>query len=254
MALALADAAATPADVDYVNAHATGTQEHDEVEMRVYVEALGCGPHKRVTPYVYANKGALGHGLGAAGLVSLVLACLCAKSRSVPPMPWLTDPIGTPFPLTPEASNLKASSTHAVFAAGFGGLMAALTAANERATLNLANRLYGQRGFGFAPDYLALLDRHYGAGLEQLDFRADPDAARRAINAWVEGQTAQKIRDLLAPGSLDGGTRLVLVNAIYFLGTWQEPLPVDATAEAPFHRERGGAAPVPFMHVTGRFG
>lgn len=139
-------------------------------------------------------------------------------------------------------------------AAGFGGLMTALTAANEHATLNLANRLYGQRGLGFSPEYLALLDRHYGAGLEQIDFRADPAAARRTINAWVEEQTANKILNLLAPGSLDGGTRLVLVNAIHFLGTWQEPFPVEATADAPFHRERGGEVSVPFMHVTGRFG
>jgi serpin B len=139
-------------------------------------------------------------------------------------------------------------------AAGFGGLMTALTAANEHATLNLANRLYGQRGFGFAPEYLALLERHYGAGLEQLDFGADPDAARGAINAWVEEQTADKIQDLLPSGSLDDQTRLVLVNAIYFLGTWQEPFPADATADAPFHRERGGDVPVPFMNVAGRFG
>jgi len=139
-------------------------------------------------------------------------------------------------------------------AAGFGGLMTALTAANEHATLNLANRLYGQRGFGFAPAYLALLERHYGAGLAQLDFRADPEAARLVINAWVEDQTAQKIRNLLPSGSLDDRTRLVLVNAIHFLGTWQEPFPVDATADAPFHRERGGDVAVPFMHVTGRFG
>jgi serpin B len=139
-------------------------------------------------------------------------------------------------------------------AAGFAGLMTSLTAANKQVTLNLANRLYGQRGFGFSPEYLALLDRHYGAGLEQLDFGADPEAARRTINAWVEEQTAQKIRDLLAPGLLNAETCLVLVNAIHFLGTWQEPFPVKATTDASFHRERGGDVTVPFMHVTDNFG
>lgn len=139
-------------------------------------------------------------------------------------------------------------------AASFGRLMGQLTADQEFATLRLANRLYGQTGFGFRPEFLGDLERHFGAGLQQLDFRADPDAARGVINAWVEEQTADRIKDLLASGSLDVGTRLVLVNAVYFLGTWQKPFPVDATADAPFHRAPADRVTVPFMHVTGHFG
>jgi serpin B len=149
---------------------------------------------------------------------------------------------------------LHLSGDDAGVAAAFGDLMTTLTAANDHATLNVANRLYGQHDFGFSPAFLGLLKRHYGAGLEEVDFRTDPDAARRNINTWVEQQTAQKIRNLLVPGALHAGTRLVLVNAIHFLGTWQQPFAVDATTDAPFHRERGGDVTAPFMHVTGRFG
>lgn len=148
---------------------------------------------------------------------------------------------------------LHLSGDDAHVAAGFGRLLADLTAPNDQVTLNLANRLYGQRGVGFAPEFLSLLERHYGAGLERVDFRADPDAVRRDINAWVESRTASKIRDLLPPGALNDTTRLVLVNAIHFLGTWQQPFPVHSTRDAPFHRERGGDATVPFMHVIGSF-
>lgn len=139
-------------------------------------------------------------------------------------------------------------------AAAFGRLMAQLNADRESATLRVANRLYGQAGFGFRPSFLADLERHFGAGLQELDFRADPEAARGVINAWVEDRTEDRIRDLLAAGSLDASTRLVLVNAVYFLGTWQKPFPVDATADAPFHKADGGEVTVPFMHVGGRFG
>jgi 3-oxoacyl-(acyl-carrier-protein) synthase len=96
--------------VDLLHPHATGTVEHDPPEMAVYRD-LG------QVRDVYACKGALGHGLGAAGLVSLVLACLCAKANRKPPMPWLTDPI-VPFDRSPELRS------HAVFAAGFGGHVA----------------------------------------------------------------------------------------------------------------------------------
>lgn len=141
-----------------------------------------------------------------------------------------------------------------VVAAGFGAQMREVARDDGAVTVNLANRLYGQRGTPFSPGYLALLERHFGAGLEQVDYRRDPEAARRLINGWVEEQTAQKIRDLLGPGTVKPMTELVLVNAVYFLGKWSEPFPKRATADAPFHRERGGDVTTKFMRTTGRFG
>ena len=106
--------------IDMLHPHAPGTPDHDPAELSAYVDTL---THAGQTepPDVYACKGALGHSLGAAGLTALVLACLCAKARQRPAMPWLTDPIDTPLPLTAEATSLKPSTTHAIFAAGFAG-------------------------------------------------------------------------------------------------------------------------------------
>ena len=78
-------------------------------------------------PDVYACKGAIGHGLGVSGLAALVLACLCARAGRRPPMPWLTEPIDSPLAPSRDARfarNANASSTQAVFAAGFGGHVA----------------------------------------------------------------------------------------------------------------------------------
>lgn len=110
----------TGRDIDVIHPHAPGTPDHDPAELGVYADVL---KHlgRTESPNLYACKGALGHGLGAAGLSALVLACLCAKTRQRPPMPWLHEPIDSPLSLTPQASPLKASSTHAVFAAGFAG-------------------------------------------------------------------------------------------------------------------------------------
>lgn len=106
--------------IDVIHPHAPGTPDHDPAELSVYADVVKnagqAGP-----PNVYACKGALGHGLGAAGLTALVLACLCAKTRQRPPMPWLHEPIDSPLNLNLQASPLTASSTHAVFAAGFAG-------------------------------------------------------------------------------------------------------------------------------------
>ena len=111
--------------IDLLHPHAPGTPDHDPVELRALADVFNAS-REMTCEYApidtYASKGALGHGLGAAGLVSLVLACLCAQTRRRPPMPWLTEPMTpSPLPLQREAQTLPADSTHAVFAAGFGG-------------------------------------------------------------------------------------------------------------------------------------
>ncbi len=106
--------------IDVIHPHAPGTPDHDPAELNVYADVLNHSG-QTTTPDLYACKGALGHGLGAAGLSALVLACLCAKTRQRPPMPWLNDPIDSPLSLNPQASPLKPATTHAIFAAGFAG-------------------------------------------------------------------------------------------------------------------------------------
>jgi len=101
--------------------------------------------------------------------------------------------------------------------------------------LRVANRLWGQKGYEFLTEFLQTTKKYYGAELGAVDFAQNTEAARREINQWVEEQTAEKIKDLLPPGSVDAMTRLVLTNAIYFKGNWQEKFERDATKDAPFH-------------------
>jgi len=98
--------------------HATGTIDHDPNELNALSDA--CSTNAESTS-AYAVKGALGHSLGAAGLVSLVIACMIARHRRLPPMPWLSeDAISTPLRLHVSGRE-DTWASHAVFAAGFGG-------------------------------------------------------------------------------------------------------------------------------------
>ena len=97
------------------------------------------------------------------------------------------------------------------------------------ATLVTANALWGQKGDDFLPGFLALTRENYGAGLREVDFKSDREAARKAINDWVERQTRDKIVDLIQSSDLSKDTSLILTNAIYFKGTWSTPVPAAAT-------------------------
>ena len=121
------------------------------------------------------------------------------------------------------------------------------------ATLDVANALYGQAGQRFRQAFLRVLARDYGAGLRTADFERAAEAARAEINAWVSGQTAGKIPELLGPGGVDPSTRLMLVNAVYLKARWLVPFTKQSTFPDVFHAP-GGTVKVPTMHRTGTFG
>jgi serpin B len=119
--------------------------------------------------------------------------------------------------------------------------------------LRLANALWGQQGFDFLPAFLKLTHQNYGAGLREVDFRGNTEATRRTINAWVAKETQEKIKDLLKPGILDTNTRLVLTNAIYFKGDWEQQFKKGLTRVEPFHLSAGKEVKAPLMHQTADF-
>jgi serpin B len=118
-------------------------------------------------------------------------------------------------------------------------------------TLATADRLFGQRGLKFSPDFLATTKNDYGAELLPVDFQHDLEAARATINGWVADQTEHRITELFAPGELDPTTVLALVNAIVFQGTWEQRFDAGATANAPFQLAQGAAVQAPMMHNHG---
>jgi serpin B len=135
-----------------------------------------------------------------------------------------------------------------------GRLAAALTDPSRPVTLRIANRLFGEQSSRFERAYLESTRAAYGAALEPLDFRRAAEPARERINGWVEQQTERRIRDVVPPGAIDRDTRLVLVNAIYFLGDWAGAFEKAATRPAPFHTSRTDRKSVPTMHQTGVLG
>src|SRR5262249_35667038 len=115
-----------------------------------------------------------------------------------------------------------------------------------------ANQLFGQEGYAFRPEFLALMRHGYAAPLQPLDFRADVEGSRSTINSWVEDETHAKIRNLIPRGGIKHDTRLVLVNALYLKAPWAEPFKKEHTQPEPFHIAGATPRDVPTMQMTHR--
>ena len=113
--------------------------------------------------------------------------------------------------------------------------------------LSVANAVWGQATLTWQEAFLDVLAREYGAGVRLADFAADPEAARVAVNGWVEEETRGRIPELIAAGMVDVLTRMILVNAIYLKAPWAVPFEPDATRPAPFTLLDGSTVEVPFM-------
>ena len=118
----------------------------------------------------------------------------------------------------------------------------------KRIVLTIANAAFAQRDYPFEYAYLVALAQRYGSGIRLVDFKADPAAARRAINAWVKARTTDRIKQLLGPADVTTNSRLVLANAIYLKAPWAVPFRPKETSPGIFHRMSGSPVTVPMMH------
>ena len=74
-----------------------------------------------------------------------------------------------------------------------------------------------------------------------------PEESRKTINAWVEKETKDKIKNLIPAGEITVDTRLVLTNAIYFKAAWQTPFEPKMTKPGRFHLADGKTVETPMI-------
>jgi len=126
---AIADAGLTPDEVDYVNAHGTGTPENDKMEALALMAVLG--ERAKTTP-ISSNKSMVGHTLSAAGAVEAIFTLLTLDRQRIPPTINYTvaDP-AIPLDVVPNSAR-DATMRHAISNSfGFGGQNVALVFGRE---------------------------------------------------------------------------------------------------------------------------
>lgn len=116
--LALRDANVDTTDIDYINAHGTGTSYNDLAETKAIKEVFG--KHAYGVP-ISSTKSMIGHTIGASGAIEAVVSVLAIKHQKIPP----TINLETPDPecdldYVPNKSRIGKVSTVMSDSFGFG--------------------------------------------------------------------------------------------------------------------------------------
>ncbi|KAF0308008.1 Leukocyte elastase inhibitor C [Amphibalanus amphitrite] len=132
---------------------------------------------------------------------------------------------------------------------GYGKVLAKLNDP-PNVTLTTANKMYVQNSYSILDSYLELMKNKYQSDLKSVDFE-DAVSTSKLINDDVESMTKGKIKDLMDPSAFNGQVRLVLVNAIYFNGSWKEKFYKEATRMEDFFVTPEVAVKTSMMHMEG---
>lgn len=116
--------------------------------------------------------------------------------------------------------------------------------------LSMANSLWLQKGWPFQKEYLDRVKAAYDAQLNER--KLDDPAVLKEMNKWVNKQTNGLIPTILDE-PISEMTKLMLLNALYFDGTWKRPFEPDATIEDEFTKSDGEIQRIPFMNQGGSY-
>ncbi|CAF3960001.1 unnamed protein product [Rotaria sordida] len=125
---------------------------------------------------------------------------------------------------------------------------------DKQVQLKLANRLYAQKAYQLQEEYLKIVQNSFKADIKLEDFENEGAQAVQRINTWVEQQTNNLIRNLLSIKDVTPETRLIIINSIYFKGTWIKEFNKNLTNEnADFHETNDKISKVALMHQREKF-
>ena len=131
--------------------------------------------------------------------------------------------------------------------AGFEELSKLLVSKNDSVELNMANAIFWDKN-RVTPfeSFLEALENTYEAEPFSEQFETAPQAVLDKINAWVDDKTEGRIDKILE--ELDPREIIFLINALYFLGDWDQPFPPEQTIKGDFYLSNGSQISADMMN------
>ncbi|KAL6060608.1 hypothetical protein STEG23_019780, partial [Scotinomys teguina] len=129
---------------------------------------------------------------------------------------------------------------------GFGNLLHKLSQPGDEVQINTGSMMFVGKHLQVLEEFKEKASALYQAEASTVDYQ-QPHEAKKLINDYVSKQTQGKIKELIS--NLEETTVMVLVNYIYFNGTWETPFDPRDTFESEFYLGKRGNVKVPMMHI-----
>ncbi|QEE15949.2 serpin family protein [Promethearchaeum syntrophicum] len=137
-----------------------------------------------------------------------------------------------------------------VLRSNFAAIYNGINQGRQKYELRTGNALWTQINFPFQEDYINRVGTYYGGKAANLDFVNEPETSRQTINSFIEEQTNNKIEEIIPQGDINALTKLVLTNAIYLMGSWEQKFDKSDTAEKNFSITPENIVKTPMMHMS----
>ncbi|XP_073498324.1 alpha-1-antitrypsin-like protein CM55-MS [Phyllobates terribilis] len=133
---------------------------------------------------------------------------------------------------------------------GFQNLLKIFKDQKDGFKLDMANALFTDNNLNLIEEFKDKAKKFYQSEAIATDFHKVQEAVEQ-INSYVEKKTYGNIKDLL--DNLDPLTALVIINTIFFKGSWVDTFNVDHTREEDFHVDENTVVKVPMMTRQGEY-
>lgn len=131
----------------------------------------------------------------------------------------------------------------------YRALLNSTATADKQTTINIANYIAADKHFSLKSNFRNTVGKMYDAGVESLDFSSSKTVDK--INQWCSKQTNGMIPKIV--DQLSASDVAVLMNAIYFEGTWETPFEKELTKEENFRGYTRDIKRVQMMHQEDGF-
>ena len=120
---------------------------------------------------------------------------------------------------------------------------------NDCCKLHMANEIFIQEGYRLDDSYIEALEMCFYTEPTTIDF-AQVEEARGLINGWVEQETGNKVENMIPEGVINELTKMMLISAVHFKGSWAEKFDEKMTMEHPFHVSQAKIVMAKLMNRT----
>ncbi|XP_005368784.1 serpin B5 [Microtus ochrogaster] len=120
-------------------------------------------------------------------------------------------------------------------------------------SLKLIKRLYIDKSLNPSTEFISSTKRPYAKELETVDFKDKLEETKGQINSSVKELTDGHFENILSENSISDQTKILMVNAAYFVGKWMKKFPESETKECPFRVNKTDTKPIQMMNLEATF-